>query len=184
MLKANPPVIGLCGYARVGKDTAGMILTNVFDYKRAAFAEKLREMAIALNPLIQDRDITKRYNEWIKEFGYDIAKEKVAGIRPFLVSLGESVRNVLGEETWINAVIPLNYNGPPMVITDVRYKNEADRVKMLGGIIVQINKPGVIPANHTEATSISQIIPDIIINNDQTIYVLEGRIVEAIRLRL
>lgn len=184
MLKANPPVIGLCGYARVGKDTAGEILVKQYGYKRIAFADKLREMATMLNPLIRNGDEVKTYNEWVNLLGYDTAKMTLVGFRPFLVSLGESVRNVLGESTWINAVIPLNYNGPSLVITDVRYKNEADRVKMLGGIVIRIDKPGVTAPNETEAVALPQITPDIIINNDQTIGVLEGRIVEAIRLRL
>lgn len=175
-----PRIIGICGYSRVGKDTAGDILEKGFGYKKKAFADNLREIAKRINPLISDGFEQRRYNSWIDEYGYDSAKEKVSGLRPFLVTLGESIRNVLGKNIWIDAVLSPENLTENIVIMDVRYGNEANRIKELGGIIIRIDRPHIGPANETEAKSIPEILPNIIINNNGSIEELRNNILSAI----
>jgi 50S ribosomal subunit-associated GTPase HflX len=48
-------IIGLSGYAQVGKDTVANILVQHHGYKRVAFADKIRECLFALDPIIAVR---------------------------------------------------------------------------------------------------------------------------------
>lgn len=45
-------VIGLSGYARSGKDEAAKVLVDEFGFIRVAFADKLRDVLYALNPIV------------------------------------------------------------------------------------------------------------------------------------
>ena len=46
-------IIGLSGFARSGKDEAAKVLVEEFGFKRVGFADKLREVLYALNPLVE-----------------------------------------------------------------------------------------------------------------------------------
>ena len=45
-------IIGISGYATAGKDTIGEILVENHGFRRIAFADKLREVLLALNPIV------------------------------------------------------------------------------------------------------------------------------------
>lgn len=48
-------IIGLSGYARSGKDEAAKILVEEYGFTRVAFADKLRDVLYALNPIVDIR---------------------------------------------------------------------------------------------------------------------------------
>ena len=80
-------------------------------------------------------------------------------IRPFLVLFGETARS-LDEDYWVDIVKEqiLRFNdmytrdGVKLfpVITDVRYENEAQMIKSLGGKIIHIERQGVSAPNPSE----------------------------------
>ena len=47
-------IIGLTGYARSGKDTVAKILVDNYGYKRIAFADKIRELLVEINPILEN----------------------------------------------------------------------------------------------------------------------------------
>lgn len=163
----NPQLIGLAGYARVGKDTVGQILVDAHGYERRAFADKLRELAWQVDPV---------WGELVAERGYEDVKSDplyAHALRTFLVNLGAGARKVLGGGVWLDACLPggtgnweqRRWNGrdwiepcPPTVVTDVRYLNEALRIRDLGGEVWYISRPGVEAANEEEALSISFVV--------------------------
>lgn len=64
-----------------------------------------------------------------------------------------------------------------MVISDVRYKNESYRIrKEYAGEVWMIVRPGVGPANQTEADSIASVKYDLIIHNDGTLHDLRAKV--------
>lgn len=152
------PIIGVTGYARVGKDTAARGLPG---YQRRAFADalKLECRAFCLSAYKIDPNT-------------DDAREK-ALIRWLLVGHGETMRR-LNPRYWIDHVeasMMREVTGPmtgktvdleripaKWVITDVRYRNEAEWVEAQGGINILIIRPNHGPANPTEAASIAEII--------------------------
>lgn len=168
MVTSNPQLIGLCGYARSGKNTVGDFLTEQYGYEQRAFADKLRDLAVYIDPYIGDEEV--RYSDEAV-FNYERAKNEFPEVRRFLVALGKGVREVLGGGIWLDACLPVKFpatfdddsllfgwDGPPTVITDVRYPNEAQRILDLGGEVWYLNRLGHYGVNEEEVTSISKIL--------------------------
>jgi hypothetical protein len=176
-----PRLIGLAGYARVGKDTVGEILVDRYGYERRAFADKLRELAYRCNPILDTTGgyldgagapIPRSFVRYAAELdcGYEWAKGEYPEVRRFLVALGAGARTVLGGDVWLDACLPFIPSPyPPTVVTDVRYRNEAQRIVDLGGVVVYIARPDIGPANDEEARSITELIGHVstrvIVNN-------------------
>ena len=117
----NPRLIGLTGYAQHGKNTAAEILREREGYELVAFADALRELAMAADPWVEP-DI--RYSEALEQLGYEKAKSKLPEFRRFLQDLGTGVRNILGADIWVEVVKRRIADIPgPVVITDVRFPN-------------------------------------------------------------
>jgi hypothetical protein len=81
--------------------------------------------------------------------GYERAKWEVEGFRQRLVDVGEAARDYIGPAVWVNAllnrVVPRLADGTSVVVSDVRYPNEADALRFEGGIVVAVDRPGHPP---------------------------------------
>jgi len=149
MLK--PLVVGLCGFAQSGKDTLASLLVEQRGYERRAFADIMREMLLRINPLVlgsptEGAFYPTRLSRLVRDNGWDGAKQ-IDEVRALLQRLGtEAGRELLGENVWVDALFskPL-YS--PLVISDVRFPNEAERIHNEGGFIVRIVRDGVTPPN-------------------------------------
>lgn len=133
----GPVLIGICGYAGTGKDTAAAYLVENYGYRRIAFADRLRELAVAQNPTVRDEwGSTDTLQYFVRHRGWDRAKRELPDVRKLLQAIGQSHREVFGDNFWIDQVLPYpNQIAPPWpplaprtVITDVRYPNEATRI--------------------------------------------------------
>lgn len=132
-------IIGVSGYARHGKDTLAGMLDEYFPgIQRVALADSLRELAAAIDPIILPRERRyeqMRYTEVVARYGYDEAK-RFPEFRRFLQRLGaEGGREVLGQNVWVDALerrINRIEPGVPVVVTDVRFLNEADWIQEHG----------------------------------------------------
>lgn len=169
-------VIGLTGVAGSGKDTAAQVLIAL-GYTRVAFADPLREMLYALNPIITiddtyEGDPELRVREIVDQVGWDGAKRHYSEIRELLQRLGtEAGRNILGGNIWIDVAArrATKIEGP-IVFTDVRFDNEADAIYSLGGKVVEIVRPGYGPVNgHASDAGVSREFIDFTIENNATI---------------
>jgi hypothetical protein len=149
--------IGLIGLAGSGKDTAAEALTEG-KYYRMAFADELKDLAF--------------------QFGWNGEKDEDG--RRLLQELGMIGRRY-SPNIWIKhvawRVVP---KGPPIVFTDVRFQNEADYVRSIGGIIVRIVRPEIISGNHESELKQADIAADIEIVNDGTIEDLHNKIKKLI----
>jgi len=129
-------IIGVCGFARSGKDTFAEFFNCVEPkYKRFAFADALKEM---LKPVEEQLD----YPE--KEI-----------MRPLYVELGRLARSI-DKDFWVKKVMEkITENA---IISDVRYPNEVQAILDKGGVIVYIIRPDILPANKEEENSIGEIL--------------------------
>lgn len=142
-------IIGLSGYARSGKDTVAQVLIEHFGYERIAFADALRQFAYDCNPIV-----SVVANEMISlktvvdRDGWEEAK-KISGVRQFLQTAGLAARTNFGDDFWVKrALDKTSYTGN-YVITDVRFKNEAEQVKMRDySQMWRITRPGVGAVNN------------------------------------
>ena len=174
-----PPMIGLTGYAYVGKDTLADLLVRSHGYHRLGFADPLKAMLLALDPVMLSPDALNMeaisVTELLAKYGgsWDRAKpDPIYGteLRRLLQRLGtEAVRNHLGDDAWVRAAArTVNMNGwTRTVMPDVRFPNEAEFVRQSSGIVVRIERPGYGPVNqHVSDTGQSEIKVDLTIIND------------------
>lgn len=133
------PLIGLVGPAQAGKDTVAKHLVAHHGYVQAAFADSLRDFVRATDP------------GWALAehcLGYEQAKRTTAGFRDTLIRVGNAAREHISPDVWVRALaqrIAIPRGAHPIVISDVRYQNEADMVRELGGSLVAIYRPDVAP---------------------------------------
>jgi hypothetical protein len=121
--------------------------------------------------------------------------------RQYLQNIGGAARDVFGDQFWIDQVLPyptyvtlgfpVQYNEEAnnaalralyptadiVVITDVRYPNEASRITELGGEIWQINRPGLESDGHASETPLDYEWVDKVIDNDGS----EAELIEKVR---
>ena len=132
-------LIGLGSKARIGKDYASQELAKHFDLERIAFADELKK---DLAGIMSKSNID--YWEIEKE---PALKETV---RPLLVAYGQVMRK-FNEDIWVDRAIKnKEFRHQVTLITDVRFPNEAKRLKELGGFYIEI-ETNIPPANETEA---------------------------------
>lgn len=168
-------MIGISGWARSGKDTVGTHLIEQHGFERASFADPMREALKRLNPLISmEKDGTWTLTELsaaLEHSSWEELKDKSRNIRPYLQRFGTEVgRQMFGENFWVDYAIDKMPDGAKIVLTDVRFKNEANAVKALGGKVWRITRPGVQAANdHISEHDLDDYEFDHVISNDKGI---------------
>ncbi len=156
-------VIGLAGYARAGKDTVARMITE-YRFEQRSFATPLKQCLAALNPF-DGEDYNTRVSDQLHHGGWEYAKT-IPEIRSLLQRLGtEAGRDVLGQDVWVNALFNTPNNGR-LVISDVRFPNEAAAIKARGGLLWRVLRPGAGPANdHMSEVALDDYEFDGIIHN-------------------
>ncbi len=156
-------LIGVSGRKRSGKDTFAARLISDHGFTKVAFAEPMRAMLKAQDPIvdwigddvridpIHLTDVLGPDDDW------ETAKE-LPEVRRLLQDLGtEAGRAILGENVWVDAAFRVVDEIPgPVVITDVRFPNEADAVDHWShyngdrfgqvrthGLLVRVTRPGL-----------------------------------------
>ena len=176
-------IIGLCGKAGCGKDLAATILWQEVTDQRMAFAEPLYEAISAITKVgvtqFQDREFKEQIIPWIGK-----------SPRYLLQTLGtEWGRKLVGEDFWVdilkNRIERMEWwNGiaRDIVITDVRFDNEAQMIKAMGGDIWHIVRPGAAAVlEHVSESGISECYIDKTLLNSSGIDEFRGEVMCAYR---
>jgi hypothetical protein len=170
-------IIALSGFARSGKDEAAKVLVEEFGFTQVAFADKLREVLYALNPMVgvegEPYEGGLDYigvQDVIDKYGWGGYKETEYGreIRRLLQRLGtEAGRQTLWDSIWIDAALTGLAPDARVCIGDCRFKNEAEAVRERGGKIVRVTRHGVGPANdHISEHALDDFDFDHYLNNN------------------
>ena len=163
-------IIGLSGYAQSGKDTVAKVLVEHYGFTRVAFADKIRQLANEVNPLVGD---SMHLNELLDEYGWDVAKQNLY-VRQFLQQLGVGARKLFGEEFWIDRALASIFQHENTVVTDVRFVNEADMIKHQNGQLWRVKRPGINAVNsHVSEHDLDSYKVDQILHNGGTVEELE-----------
>lgn len=170
-------IVGLSGYARSGKNEAAEALVQ-FGWRQAGFADKLREFLYAVDPLIPGHygAGNLRLRTLVDTAGWEYAKVNHPEVRALLQRAGtEAGRKVLGSNVWVDALFRGAADAPALVLTDVRFPNEAQAVADRGGVMIRIERPGVGPARdrmgrvHTSETALDDWNFDHTLVNDGSV---------------
>lgn len=164
-------IIGLVGYAQTGKDEAAKTLAEL-GWKRVSFADGVREALYALNPSVfVDPRMQIKWGvsdaaglDYIKldfivdRVGWEVAKQNYY-VRELLQRMGtEAGRDIHGQDCWVNRAMRRADDLPQVVVTDVRFPNEAAAIVARGGLLVRVERPGVGPVNgHVSDTGVAEI---------------------------
>jgi hypothetical protein len=169
-------LIGLCGPAGAGKNTVAEILT---DFRQIAFADPLYQCISTITGLpvgrLQDRAVKEALIPWLGK-----------SPRQMLQTLGtEWGRGSVHEEIWIRIALerakPELAAGRGVVITDVRFDNEAKAIIDAGGEVWRVVRPGWrclddASASHSSEAGVSDLLVARIIDNSGSL--------DALRLQL
>ena len=155
-------LIGLTGKIGSGKDTVGAILTETYNYRRVAFADSLKKLAYDLNPIVFEHTTEEglcsvRLQEFVDSQGWEAAKRDNTEVRRTLQALGVAARDNLGYNVWVDAVrSQLVEAENPVVVTDVRFPNEAQIITHLGGSVYRVVRPGYDGDSHATETALDK----------------------------
>ena len=161
----NYNLIGLTGYAQSGKDTIASILVEKYGYSRIAFADKIRDFLYGINPMVACSP-TGYLQDLVNLVGWDKAKQEPQ-VRRLLQDLGISARDLISEDIWVNAALSSVSKDQRVVVTDVRFENEAAMIKSMGGQLWRVKRSGVGPVNDhvSESEMDGYKVDQIFVNN-------------------
>lgn len=134
---SRPPLIGLAGKARSGKDTVASFLLAAIGGYAYSFADPIRNMLKQLNIDMSDPYWRDRKEEVIPMIG--------VSPRRMMQTLGtEWGREMINPDLWLlMAHQRLLQHGAGMIVTDVRFENEAAWIRSNRGLIIHVNRPDV-----------------------------------------
>ena len=129
------PLIGIAGRARSGKDTVANFIVAAIGGYRYSFADPIRATLAPLGVDMSDPYWQARKEEPIPALG--------VSPRRMMQTLGtEWGRQLINPDLWlIMAHQRLLQSGPGMVISDVRFDNEAAWIRKHGGRIIHVIRP-------------------------------------------
>lgn len=132
------PVIGIAGHARAGKDTVAQFIRQEYSCMTYAFAEPLKAMLQSIG--LDEAEL----NGWRKD---EINSDFQATPRHMMQTLGtEWGRDTINGDIWVIAAAKrlkhLNQAQPEktILITDVRFENEASFVRK-HGFLIHVERP-------------------------------------------
>jgi hypothetical protein len=158
-------IIGLTGRKGHGKDTLARELVVRDEFVRLAFAAALKESAAALFDVpVETWDTLKNDPDaYVELAGTAGLIESRITVREFLQRYGtEAHRDVFGDDFWIDVMRlkiashmttgeAISATGG-IVVTDVRFENEAKLIRDLGGLVIEVYRPQVVDSGDTHAS--------------------------------
>ncbi|MFE5896865.1 hypothetical protein ACFQ67_05505 [Streptomyces sp. NPDC056488] len=159
----------------------GARLAARFVFTRVAFADPLRDLAVALDPVVGVEatgfgSLPLRLSDVLRREGWDRAKQRPE-VRRTLQRLGQGVRDQ-DEGHWLRlALAKLDVAdrwGLPVVVTDCRYENEATALRQRGALLVRVERPDrAAPAGetaeHRSETELDGFAADAVLTNGGTV---------------
>lgn len=142
----TPQIIGLYGPSRAGKDSVAEILVDDFGYEQRAQAAAIRKILLGLDPVISDNKgtyFTMQHLFQAHNENWDEVKAASSESVDYMIRLGQTCRDVLGLDVWLNTAFPPIGSDKKVVISDIRQPNEYEAVKARGGEVWKIVRPGV-----------------------------------------
>jgi len=142
-------IIGFAGKKGSGKDTLANYLIEKYNFKRVAFGDPVKEVCRILfgfndeqlygNKKEEMDKIGIKPREAFQKIGTEFGRNMIHQLFPNI--------NIKLGELWID-VFKRNNKKENIVLSDVRFQNEADAIKELGGIIIYIDSKYSIKDNH------------------------------------
>ena len=171
-------VIGMCGPKRSGKDTLGAIIAEELEAPVVHLADPLYDF------VGRTLGLTRAEMEAIKD---DVPPlDCLSRVRDLLKPLGtEWGRRLIGEDVWIRMLDRENGHLPLVVVSDVRFPNEAEWARR-NGVLVHVKRDGAAwsPHDHASEHGVKAEAEDIFVRNDGPPAEVVAGVLPAIRVAL
>lgn len=174
----DPALVGLCGAAGSGKSEAAWYLTSRFGFEHLAFADALRDMLCS----------------HLTELGIDHAYITEPGMKALPIpglpggASGRQLMQTLGDwgrgidpDYWVRCLALASGVGRTPVhdrilVSDVRYPNEAAWLLQHGGVLIRLVREGAEPVrSHSSEQHWAELPAHItLVNNGPTLEGLHG----------
>lgn len=172
-------LIGIAGKKNVGKDTFARMLTTMLrgqDWPvfEAAFGNEVKRIAIALSGLPR----RYFYDQSLKEVAVTGFKHTP---REMMTGISDALRPLFGNDLFIRPVARQwgeEFRGEPkmaLLVTDVRYENEASWIRKQGGVIIHIHRDTGFESDHESEQGIAPLPGEVVIVNDGTLEDLKNK---------
>jgi len=180
-MTTTPLLVGLTGRAGSGKDTAAAYMEDQYAFRAIGFADPLVDM---LGALIEHVDVD---GAWLVERALKEMPMRVIGrsYRELAQTLGTEWGRALDADFWIKIaayrVQQIHQLGDNVVITDVRFANEAAWVRQMGGHLVQLLRDDAAPVRmHVSEQQIDLVKAERTLVNNGSKATLQDQIVRLI----
>jgi hypothetical protein len=181
-------LIGLSGEISCGKTTLCKILEK-YNYQEYMLSKPLKDIAVILNfnqeQVFGNQEQKLQVNEFwgissrqfLQVFGTEVCRDTLPNLLPNMKLNNKSIWLRLFEKYY-------NDNSDKnIVVSDIRYSDEAKVISDLGGILIRINRnktnkveQNINIHNHKSEQSFNEINYDFVIDNNGTIEELEENI--------
>lgn len=141
MSSGSPVVVGIAGLKYHGKDTAAKVLINNHGFQRVSFADGVKKVV---------SEMLHVPVEWL----HDPAKKELLHepsgktLREWMQLVGTEVGRNIWAPVWIqwwrDEIAEKGYDR--VVATDMRFPNELEAIRKLGGIAVRVIRPSLMSA--------------------------------------
>lgn len=131
-------LIGISGKIGSGKTTLAFNLRGL--YEKRSFAENVRKVVnIATGIPVENMRSGDDKDVYLKDWNMTVGE--------LLQSWGTKGRDI-NPNAWVNSVFSTFDENSRWVIDDVRYPNEADRIRGMGGLLIRLEgDPGCVRQN-------------------------------------
>ena len=159
-----PSLVGICGAAGCGKDTLAGLLVEAEGYTQYRMADPLKNMLTHIGiPL----------STWENHKAKETALPWLGKSPRYLAqTLGtEWGRDLVDPDLWTLLAEMFYYGcGTKVVISDIRYPNEAEWLKNMGGVLVRITRKTAHPVDNATHRSENSAIfeADVNISNNSS----------------
>lgn len=178
--QAPKRLIGIMGLARVGKDTATAHLCDTYGMESYAFADPIKSMLTGVfGDLFRDGD-REAPIDWLGK-----------SPRQLMQTLGtEWGREVVHPDLWVLVADQMwkKYQeigwGAGVVLSDVRFRNEAEWILAQGGLLISLSRDGVAAvATHVSEQNIPFDLANVSLENNGTVEELAAAVTATVDAR-
>jgi hypothetical protein len=173
MKTEKPILIGLTGRKRAGKDSVAAAIERNYGSNRVlttSFAKPIRDFVASL------LGVTRNQLEAVKDESVTLPGNVKIFPRVAMQTLGTEWGRALHPDLWVarceNWLDDIEREGARLadyvLVTDVRFDNEAEMIRRRGGYVVQVTRPGADGSGDTHASElgVSHRFVDIVLQNN------------------
>ena len=192
-------IIGICGLIGSGKGTVAVILVNTHKFTKISFADKLKDGVASVfgwdrKMLEGDTDESRQWRELKDDFWSNETKMEVTPRLVLQLFGTDCMRNGFDDGIWVSLVKKelLDNPGRNYVIPDVRFANEVDMIRDVGGEVWEIKRGpdpewlieyktnGKEPKVHASEWKWIKSKKDLVIENNSTLDELSNQVLSRL----